>query len=70
MQNTPEVTYTGLGPEGGQRVWNPLENHKNIGFQCGPSLARQLNAIKMAFRWQVDDGPLLVVFGSSLPLVN
>ena len=25
----------------------------------GPSSARQLNAIKMAFRWLADDGPTL-----------
>ena len=25
----------------------------------GPSLARQRNAIKMAFHWRVDDGPTL-----------
>ena len=57
------------------------EKHKNIGFpsntenhkatkpafNVGPSSARQRNAIKMAFRWRVDDGPLIVAFGSSLP---
>ena len=60
----------------------PLKNHKNIGFisntdpdphkihkafHVGPSSARQQNAILMAFRWRADDGPLIVVFGSSLP---
>ena len=25
----------------------------------GPTLARQRNAIKMAFRWRADDGPTL-----------
>ena len=60
----------------------PLKNHKNIGFisntdpdphknhkafNVGPSSARQQNAILMAFRWWADDGPLIVVFGSSLP---
>ena len=59
----------------------PLKNHKNIGFpsntenheatkpafNVGPSSARQQNAIKMAFRWRADDGPLIVAFGSSLP---
>ena len=29
-----------------------------------PSSVRQRNAIKMAFRWRADDGPLLLVFGS------
>ena len=33
----------------------------------GPSSARQRNSISMAFCWWADDGPLLVVFGSSLP---
>ena len=36
-------------------------------FNVGPSSARHRNAIKMAFRWRADDGPLLVLFGSSLP---
>ena len=59
-----------------------LKNHKNIGFlsntgpdplknykaakpafNVGPSSARQRNAIKR----RADDGPLIVVFGSSLP---
>ena len=34
-------------------------------FNVGPSSARQRNAILMAFRWRADDGPLIVVFGSS-----
>ena len=55
-------------PEGGEVGPDPLPlmNHKNIGFlrytgpvfNVGPSSARQRNA---------DDGPLIVVFGSSLP---
>ena len=36
-------------------------------FNVGPSSARQQNAIPMAFRWQANDCPLIVVFGSSLP---
>ena len=36
-------------------------------FSVGPSSARQRNPIKMAFRWQADDGQLLVVFRSSPP---
>ena len=32
----------------------------------GPSSTHQRNAIKMAFRWRANDGPLIVVFGSSL----
>ena len=44
------------------------KNHKATKpeFNVGPSSARQRNAIQMAFRWQADDGLLLVVFGSSL----
>ena len=33
----------------------------------GPTSARQQNANLMAFCRQFDDGPLLMVFGSSLP---
>ena len=36
-------------------------------FTVGPSSARQQDTIKMVFRWQANDGPLVVVFGSSLP---
>ena len=36
-------------------------------FNVGPTLARQLNTIKMAFCWQDDDGPFIAVFGSSIP---
>ena len=45
---------------------DPLNNHKKNkpAFNVGPSLARQQNTIEMAFRWQANDGPLLVVFGS------
>ena len=41
---------------------DPLENHKptKTAFNIGPLSARQRNAIKMAFRWWDDDGPLLV----------
>ena len=47
---------------------DPLKNHKatELAFNVGQSSARQRNAISMAFRWHADDGPLLVVFGSSL----
>ena len=66
----------------GVRTPPPLKNHKNIGFlsntgpdslknqasiQCWASIARQRNAISMAFRWQADYGPLLVLLYSSLP---
>ena len=47
---------------------DPLKIHKAIkpAFKVGPSLAHQRNAIKMEFRWQANDDPLLVVFGSPL----
>ena len=43
---------------------DPLKSHIAIkpAFNEGPSSARQRNAIKMAFRWRVDDGLLIVVF--------
>ena len=43
----------------------PLEDQKATkpSFNSfGPSLARQRNAIEMAFRWRPDNDPLLVVF--------
>ena len=37
-------------------------------FNVGPSSVHQRNAIHlMAFRWRTDDGPLIVVLGSSIP---
>ena len=49
--------FSNTGPD-------PLKNHiaTNPAFNVGPSSARQRNAISMAFRWRVDDGPLIVVF--------
>ena len=49
---------------------NSLKNYKATkpAFHVGPSSAHQRNAIKMAFRWRANDGPLLVLIGSSLPL--
>ena len=46
------------------------ENHKaaKSAYNGGPLSARQRYAIEMAFRWRADDGPLMLVFGSSLPL--
>ena len=43
------------GSRGGQGVRIPLENH------WVPSSAHQRNAIEMAFRWHVDDGPLTIL---------
>ena len=45
----------------------PLKNHKATKPDVGLSSACQQNAILMAFRWWADDGPFVVVFGSSLP---
>ena len=46
---------------------DPLRYHKatKTAFNVGPILARQRNAIKIAFRWWADDGPILLVFGST-----
>ena len=46
---------------------DPLKNYEATepAFNVGPSSARQGNAIKMAFCWRADDGPLIVVFGST-----
>ena len=48
---------------------DPLKNHiaTKPAANVGPSSTRHRNAILMAFRWWANDGPLLVVFGSSLP---
>ena len=48
---------------------DPLTNHKATkpAFNVGPSSVRQRNAISMAFRLRADDGPLIAVFGSSIP---
>ena len=46
----------------------PTEKHNAIkpAFNLWPSSARQRNTISLAFSWRVDDGQLLMVFGSSL----
>ena len=36
-------------------------------IQCWTIIGTPANAISMAFRWRADHGPLMVVFGSSLP---
>ena len=54
---------------------DPLKFSKSQSYQAsiqrwaiiGPP-ANQRNAIQMAFRWRADDGPLLLIFGPSLPL--
>ena len=44
-----------------------LENHKatKSAFNVWQSSAHQRNAISMAFCWRADNGPLIVVIGSS-----
>ena len=48
---------------------DPLENHKATkpAINVGPLSAHQGKNALMAFRWRANDGPFLVVFGSSLP---
>ena len=36
-------------------------------FNVGPASTRKRNAISMDFRWRADSGPLIAVFGSSIP---
>ena len=70
----PEGGDRGSGPppEKSQKYRVPLQywsgNHKATkpAFNVGPSSACQRNAISMVFRWHANDGPLIVVFGSSL----
>ena len=65
MGSGPPKYHTNLGFLSNSSP-DPLNNHKATkpAFNVGPSLARQRNALEMAFRWRADDGPLLVVFGS------
>ena len=46
-----------------------LKNHKATkpDFNVRPPSARQRNAISMALHWRAYDGPLIVLFGLSLP---
>ena len=48
---------------------DPMKNHKATkpAFNFWPLSARLQNTIYMAFRWLVDDGPLIVVFVWILP---
>ena len=58
----------------------PLKNHNTIGFpsNTGPDLQKNHKVtkpvfnvgpsyVRQAFRWQANVGPLMVVFGTSLP---
>ena len=46
---------------------DPLKKYKATkpAFNIGPSSARRRDVILIAFHWRADDGPLIVVFGSS-----
>ena len=57
------ISNTGLDPLTNNKATKPA-------FNVWSSSVRQQNAIPMAFCWQADDGPLLVVFRSSLPSSN
>ena len=48
----------------------PPENHKNIGFLSNtcPDTLTNHKATKPAFNSASDDGPLILIFGYSLPL--
>ena len=48
---------------------DPLKNNKatKTAFNVGPLLARQRDAISMAFPWQADEDPFIAVFGWSVP---
>ena len=48
---------------------DPLKNYEATepAFNVGPSSACQRSAIYLAFRWRADDGPLIVLFGSTHP---
>ena len=57
---------------GGQGVRTPLKNHKNIGFpsNTGQDPLKKSQSYQDSVQcWAIatDDGPLIVVFGSSLP---
>ena len=75
------IVFT-VGGGGGTGGPDPPEKSQNIGFPSNtgqdPIKSTRLpgqhsisghhrHASEMAFRWQADDGPLVVVFGSSLP---
>ena len=51
-----QIKKSWTDPEGGQGVWTPLENHKNIGFlgNTGPDPQINHKATKPAFNF----GPL------------
>ena len=52
------------------QILRQADHHRTarLAFNVGPSSARQRNAILLAFRWRANDCPLIVEFGSSLPL--
>ena len=77
--------YACADPQGGQGVQNSLKNPQNIGFLSntgqGPLKNHKaanlvsiqclaINGTPMAIRSRANDGLLIVVFGSPLPLMN
>ena len=54
---------------GGQGVRTPLKNHKNIVnlSNTGPDPLKNNKATKPALDKENNDGPFIVVFGSSIP---
>ena len=61
LKNHKNIGFlSSTGPE-------PQKNRKatKLAFHNGPSSARQRNAIEISILWRADDGPLIVVFGSS-----
>ena len=56
--------YIGFLSNTGPEILKILKATKPA-FNVGPLSAHQQNAISLAFRWHVDDGSLLVVFGFS-----
>ena len=62
---TVSKQYRSGSPEKSQSCRASIQSSAII----GPSAKSHL-AISMAFRWRADNGPLLVVFGSSLPVVR
>ena len=64
----------GGGGGRGRESGPPLKNHKILGFLCNtgpdPLKNHKIYQASMASRWQADGGPLVVIFGSSFPLIK
>ena len=63
MQNHHARIQRGGWGGGGRSPKN--EKPTKPAFNVGSPSARRQNAILMAFRWRADDGPLIVLFGTS-----